>query len=322
MIFLTVHWMNPAEEMQPIIHPSFEPKTGTWQYIVACPNTREAAIIDPVLDYEPSVFTITSCSADALLNIVSENDYTVTWILETHIHGDHLSAAYYIQRALWKTGNPYTPIAIGENVTITQKTFARRYNVPEEELENAFGHLFSPDEKFKIGELTATVLHLPGHTPEASGYQVGDNIFAGDSIFNPDIGSARCDFPGGDARVLYRSMKCLLAFPPDTRIYTGHDYPPTNEAAARDPIACVTVREQLEKNKHIKNCATADEFVRWRTERDNVLTDPRIVHQAMQVNVRGGKMPGRSHDGKALLLYPVIAPQGILTGVVHRSFVK
>ncbi|CAI7656358.1 unnamed protein product [Penicillium pancosmium] len=303
--------------MQPIIHTSFEPKTGTWQYIVACPTTREAAIIDPVLDYEPAVFTITSRSADALLCIIRENDYTVTWILETHVHGDHLTAAYYIQRALWKSGHSYVPIAIGENVTYTQKVFSSRGRATE-----CFWASIGPDEEFQIGNLTATALHLPGHTPDQMGYLIGENIFTGDSILNPDVGSAHCDFPGGDARVLFTSIKRLLSFPPNTRLYTGHDYPPANEAAARDPIPCVTIGEQNERNKHIKNSASVDDFVRWRTERDNVLTDPRIIHQAMQVNVRGGKMPGRSHDGKALLLYPVIVPEGVLTGVVHRSFVR
>ncbi|KAJ5082236.1 hypothetical protein N7532_011279 [Penicillium argentinense] len=306
--------------MQPIIHTLFESKSGTWQYVVACPNTKEAAIIDPVLDYEPAVFTITSRTADSIINLIVENDYTVTWILETHAHADHLAAAYYIQSALWKKGQPHAPICIGENITIVQRVFAYRYNVPEEELEHAFDHLFQPDETFQIGDMMVTALHLPGHTPDHMGYHVGTNIFTGDCLFNPDVGSARCDFPGGDARVLYRSIKRLLSYPPETKLYTGHDYPPANEAAARDPIAYVTVGEQNDHNKHVKGGATEDDFVRWRNERDHLLADPRLVPQAMQVNVRGGKMPGRTHDGKALLLYPVIAPKGALSGIVHRSF--
>ncbi|KAJ5975566.1 hypothetical protein N7481_009273 [Penicillium waksmanii] len=266
--------------MEPVIHTLFEPKTSTWQYIVACPTTREAAINDPGLDYEPTVFTITSRSADALLCIIRENEYTVTWILETHVHGDHLTAAYDIQHALWKNGHLYVPIAIGENVTYTQKVFSSRYDVPEEELQYAFGHLFGSDEEFQIGNLTATALHLPGHTPDQMGYLIGESIFTEGSILNPDVGSARCDYPGGDARVLFASIKRLLSFPPNTRLYTGHDYPPANEAAARDPIPYVTVGEQKEMNKHIKNSAEADYFVRRRTERDNVLTANRTSSDA------------------------------------------
>ncbi|KAF7519268.1 hypothetical protein PCG10_010130 [Penicillium crustosum] len=163
------------------------------------------------------------------------------------------SAAYYIQQTLWSRGQPHAQICIGEN--------------------NAFDHLFQPDEVFNIGDVTSIALHLPGHTPDHGGYKIGNNIFTGDSLFNPDVGSGRCDFPGGDARELFRSMKRLLAFPPETRLYTGHDYPPSNEYpsneyTARDPLPYVTVGEQEKKNKnkHIKNDSSEDEFVKWRSQ--------------------------------------------------------
>lgn len=299
--------------MEPIVHTVFEPKTGTWQYIVACPTTKEAAIIDPVLNFEPTTFTVSSEAADALLEFVRTNNYKVTHLLETHAHADHLTAAYYIQQALRVGGEPHASICIGENIAIVQKTFASRYNIPKEELQNAFDHLFRPNETFQIGELTVTALHLPGHTPDHGGYQIGSNVFTGDSIFNPDVGSARCDFPGGDARTLWQSMAKLLALPDDTKLYTGHDYPPSNESTARDPLPFTTVKDQKEKNKHVKTGSTEDEYVQWRTQRDSGLSEPRLLHQAMQVNVRGGRMPGKAHGGKTMFQYVVHVPN-LLSG--------
>lgn len=300
--------------MEPIVHTVYEPKTGTWQYIVACPNTKEAAIIDPVLDFEPTAFKASTESADALLDIVRENNYKVTHLLETHAHADHLTAAYYIQQVLWATGEEHASICIGENITIVQKTFAPRYNIPKDELQNAFDHLFRPNETFQIGDLTATALHLPGHTPDHGGYHIGSNVFVGDSLFNPDVGSARCDFPGGDARTLWQSAAKLLALPDETKLYTGHDYPPSNETSKRDPRPFATVKEQKERNKHVKTGSTESAFVQWRTDRDNSLAEPKLLHQAMQVNVRGGKMPGKAHGGKTLIQFVVHVPNKLLTG--------
>lgn len=299
---------------QPIVHSVFDPKTCSWQYVVACPNTKEAAIIDPVLDFEPTMFTVSTRSADSLLEIVRKQGYTVTRLLETHAHADHLTAASYIQGSLWSRGQPHAPICIGENITIVQSVFAHKYNIPKEELRNAFDHLFRPDEHFQVGDLDCIALHLPGHTPDHGGYHFRGNIFTGDTILNPDIGSARCDFPGGDARELWRSMQRLLAFSPDTRLYSAHDYPPSNESAGRDPVPFVTVGDQQSQNKHVKQGSTEGEFVAWRRQKDVVMTEPRIVHQALQVNVRGGKMPGRSHEGKAMLQYLVNVPKMLLTG--------
>lgn len=299
--------------MEPIIHTLYEPKTGTWQYIVACAKTKEAAIIDPVLDFKPAAFEVSTESADALLEIVHKEGYKITYLLETHAHADHLTAAYYIQQTLLVNGQPHAPICIGENITIVQRTFANRYKIPKEELENAFDRLLRPNEAFQIGDLTVRVLHLPGHTPDHGGYHIGGIVFTGDSIFNPDVGSARCDFPGGDARTLWKSMQKLLELPPDTKLYTGHDYPPSNETFPRDPLPYSTVRDQREMNKHVKIGSTEEEFVQWRSERDSGLSEPRLLHQAIQVNVRGGKMPGKAHDGKTMLQFVVHVPNRLLT---------
>ncbi|KAJ6109651.1 hypothetical protein N7486_001886 [Penicillium sp. IBT 16267x] len=300
--------------MDPIVHTIFEPKTSSWQYIVVCPKTKDCAIIDPVLDYDLGNFTVSTQSADALLEIVRKEHLLVTHLLETHAHTDHLSAAYYIQATLWSKGHPNAPICIGENITIVQSLYAHRYDIPKEELQNAFNHLFRPDETFCIGELTSVAIYLPGHSSDHGAYHVGPVVFTGDSLFNPDVGSARCDFPGGDPRALWRSLQRLIKFPDETRLYPGHDYPPNNEAFARDPIPCVTVAEQRETNKHLKSISTEEDFVRWKRQQDQVLSEPKMLHQALQVNVRGGKMPGRSHDGKALLQCLVSVPKALLTG--------
>lgn len=300
--------------MEPIVHSIFEAKTCSWQYVVACPHTKEAAIIDPVLNFEPELFRVTTESADALMDCIIKHGYTVKMILDTHAHGDHLSAAYYIQQSLWARGQPHALICIGENIKIVQSYFAHKYRIPNGEFEDSFNHLFQSDEVFNIGEVVCTALHLPGHTPDHVGYQMGNSIFTGDTMFNPDVGSGRCDFPGGDARKLYRSMQRLLKFPPETRLYTGHDYPPCNESTAREPLPYVTVGEQQEKNKHVKTGSSEEDFVQWRNERDRFMPEPKLVHQAMQVNVRGGKMPSKSHDGKAYLLYLTEVPSVLLTG--------
>lgn len=299
--------------MQPVIHTVFEPKTSTWQYVVACPKTKDAAIIDPVLDFDTAAFQISTKSADALLDFIRHNGYNVVRLLETHAHADHLTASYYIQQTLLANGHPHAPICIGENITIVQDTFAPKYNIPREELGNAFDQLLRPDEQFQIGELTVTAMHLPGHTPDHGGYHIGDVVFTGDSIFNPDVGSARCDFPGGDAKTLWSSMNRLLALSPNTRLYTGHDYPPSGASPTREPMPYVTVADQRERNKHVKTGSTEEDFVRWRTERDSGLSEPRILHQAMQVNVRGGRMPGKTHNGKPLFQFVVNVPESFLT---------
>ncbi|OOQ90604.1 metallo-beta-lactamase superfamily protein [Penicillium brasilianum] len=280
--------------MEPIIHPIFEKQTGTWQYIVACPNTRQAVIIDPVLNLSLSEFKITTTSADELLAVAAANNYTITRLLETHAHADHLTAAFYLQQSLLAKNQNKAPISTGRRIRQVQETFGPKYAVPNAELEQAFDHLFDDDETFNVGDITAQVLHLPGHTPDHSGYKIGSNVFTGDSIFNPDVGSARCDFPNGDAKALYHSMQKLLGLPSHYKLYTGHDYPPAD--SGRAPLPFVTVAEQLEGNKHVKKGTGEDEFVDWRRKRDATLNEPRLLHQALQVNIRGGRLP-KSSDG-------------------------
>lgn len=296
--------------MEPSIHPVFEYKTGTWQYIVACPRSRQAVIIDPVLNLDLAELEITTTSADELLAIVTANNYTVIRLLETHVHADHLTAAFYLQQQLLQLTGNKASICTGNRINLVQETFAQKYGVPKEELENAFDYVFHDDENFDIGDLTARTLHLPGHTPDHSGYQVGSNIFTGDSIFNPDVGSARCDFPNGDANALYSSMQSLLALPAHYKLYTGHDYPPAN--SGRAPMPFVTVLEQLESNKHVGRGAREDEFVDWRRTRDSTLNEPKLLHQALQVNIRGGRLPASFDDSpRTFLQVPFRAPRSL-----------
>ncbi|KAJ5083639.1 hypothetical protein N7456_013066 [Penicillium angulare] len=296
--------------MEPIVHPVFEKQTGTWQYIVACPNTREAVIIDPVLNLDLAELNISTTSADELLAVAASNEYTIIRLLETHAHADHLTAAFYLQQRLLESSQSKPPISTGRRIKLVQERFGKEYNIPQKELDEAFDYLFDDDEQFKIGQISAQVLHLPGHTPDHSGYMVGSNVFTGDSIFNPDVGSARCDFPNGDASVLYKTMQTLLALPPHFKLYTGHDYPPQD--SGREPMSFVTVEQQLENNKHVRKGTKAREFVSWRIERDAGLKEPRLLHQALQVNVRGGRLP-QSHDGsqRTFLQVPFQAPRSL-----------
>ncbi|KAL4806618.1 beta-lactamase-like protein [Aspergillus unguis] len=286
---------------QPTVHTILEKKTSTWQYIVACPSTKEAVIIDPVLDFDQETLSISTGSAQKLLETAKSSNYRVVGLLETHAHADHLTASHYLQKALIAAGQARPPICIGKRIRTVQETFATIYNIPEDEISNAFDHLFSDNEEFRIGELTAKIFHLPGHTPDHVGYMIGENVFTGDSIFNPDVGSARCDFPGGDARTLWNSMQQLLSLPPHYRLYTGHDYPPASgsndQAEGREAMPFVTVKEQKERNKHVKEGTNEEEFVKWRAERDQGLREPKLLHPALQVNARGGLLPKDRHNG-------------------------
>ncbi|TDZ65097.1 putative metallo-hydrolase [Colletotrichum trifolii] len=250
---------------EPIIHDIFEPATSTWQYVVADPKTNEAIIIDSVLDFDPATRTLSTRTADSLLDLIRERNYKIVKILETHIHADHLTAAKYLQSRLSSLLDGAAPeICIGWRIGAVQQRFARKYGIPAEEYANAFDRLLDQDEVFKIGELTVKAIHLPGHTPDHMGYMVGANVFAGDSLFNHDVGSARCDFPGGDARDLFASVRRLLDLPENIKIWTGHDYPP----AGRGPVAATEVGKQRSENKHLGQDVKEEEFVRWREERD------------------------------------------------------
>ncbi|GAD98659.1 beta lactamase domain, putative [Paecilomyces variotii No. 5] len=303
--------------MQPIVHSIFEEKTSTWQYILACPSTKEAVIIDPVLDFDQEKLKISTESAQKLLATVTSNGYHVVRLLETHAHADHLTASAYLQKSLEAPGKPRPLICIGKRIRTVQETFAKIYDIPQDEITDVFDHLFSDDEKFQIGTLSATVLHLPGHTPDHVGYLIGENVFTGDSIFNPDVGSARCDFPGGDSRTLWNSTQKLLSLPPHYRLYTGHDYPPASGSSSdgsrsRDAAPFTTVEQQREDNKHVKKGTSEDEFVRWRSERDAGLREPKLLHPALQVNARGGRLPKNTHKGGVFFKLLVDVPADMM----------
>ncbi|KAJ5168809.1 Glyoxylase B2 [Penicillium canariense] len=291
---------NVTATHEPKIHHVFEAKTGTWQYIVADPATRTAVIIDPVLDYDAATQTITTGSADALLALVQANGYRVERILETHAHADHLTASSYLQKQLVQRQGFRPPIGIGKRIAQVQRLFSQRYGLAKDEWLGVFDKLFEDDETFRVGELTAKVIHLPGHTPDHLGYQVGDNVFCGDSLFHADIGTARCDFPGGDATHLFQSGRKLLDLDDHVKIWPGHDYPPEG----RDPVPWMSVRDQKEQNKHLSDVVTEEEFVKMRTERDRHLNAPRLLHPSLQMNIRAGRLP-REESGHRMLRLPL-----------------
>lgn len=286
---------------EPLIHPIFEPRTGTFQYIVTDPSSKATAIIDPVLDFEPSTQAISTQSADALLRLVAEKGYEVRYILETHAHADHLSAASYLQAQLSKRGSR-PEIGIGKRIGQVQKLFGARYGVPAHEQAVAFTKLFEDDETFSLGCLKVQALHLPGHTPDHIGYAVGSDVFCGDSLFHVDVGTARTDFPGGSANDLWNSAQKLLSLPNDTKIWTGHDYPPEGRG---EPVPFMTVREHREQNKHVRSGMTEEKFVEVRKERDTKLTAPRLLHQSLQINVRGGRLPEMDDGGRRMMRVPL-----------------
>ncbi|KAE8548921.1 hypothetical protein EYB25_009304 [Talaromyces marneffei] len=287
---------------EPIIHDIFESNTGTWQYIVADPSTLKAIIIDPVLDYDASTQTINTHSADALISLTKKNNYMVDMILETHVHADHITAASYLQNRLAKDQGLKPRIGIGKRIGQVQERFAQRYGVPPEEYQDVYDILFYDDEIFKIGDLSVKAIHLPGHTPDHLGYKIGDNVFCGDSLFHVDIGTARCDFPGGSANNLYNSGRKLLELGEHVKIWTGHDYPP---AEREKPVPWVSVRDHKQKNAHIKDGITEQDFVALRTERDAKLAAPRLLHQSLQMNIRAGRLPKTTDERFRMLHLPL-----------------
>lgn len=297
---------------QPDIHTIFEPITATWQYIVADPTTKSAAIIDSVLDFDPSTSRITTTTADALISLIELHSLKPTLIMETHAHADHLTASHYLQQKLVQLGFQKAKICIGKRIRVVQATFAQKYGIKKEEFEGAFDHLWNDDESFHVGQLEGTVIHLPGHTPDHVGYRIGSNVFTGDSIFNPDVGSARADFPGGSVDDLYASVQKLLALPDEYRLYTGHDYPPTTRPEDEKMKPYSTVQEQKNCNKHVKVGTKKEEFMEWRKERDAQLGEPRLLHQSLQVNIRGGRLPGKSAGGDRFLNVPVKVEKEVL----------
>ena len=282
----------------PNIHSFFDPATFTVTHVVADPATQHAAIIDSVLDYDPKSGRTTQHSADQVIAYVRQNGLTVDWLLETHAHADHLSAAPYLQEQLGGK------IGIGSQICAVQTVFKKLFNADEMDTEGTdFDRLFDDAEHFMIGEIEVQVLHTPGHTPACLTYVIGDHAFVGDTLFMPDYGSARCDFPGGDAATLYRSIRKVLALPPATQLHLCHDYPPASRAAQW----VTTVAEQRANNIHVHDGISEAEFVAMRTARDKTLAMPVLLLPAIQVNCRAGKLPPPENNGTRYLKIPLNA---------------
>ncbi|WP_017757042.1 MBL fold metallo-hydrolase [Pseudacidovorax intermedius] len=285
------------------VQPFFDPATFTISYVLFEREGGACAIVDSVLDYDPKSGRTATYSADRLIDFVRAHDLSVQWLLETHAHADHLSAAPYLQRALGGT------IAIGSAIRTVQGVFKKVFNLePGFALDGSqFGHLFEPDELFHVGALRLRAMHVPGHTPADMAYVLEDEAgtaqlaFVGDTLFMPDVGSARCDFPGGDAHQLYRSVERLLALPPATRLFMCHDYPPEGRAPAWE----TTVAEQRRANIHLHEGVDEAGFVTMRQARDATLAMPVLILPAIQVNIRAGALPPAEANGVRYLKIPV-----------------
>ncbi len=287
-----------ASSIRPLVKGFYDKPTGSIQYVVADPATRGCAIIDPVLDFDEKSGATSTANADILLDFVDRNGFGIEWILDTHPHADHFSAAHYLAG---KTG---APTAIGARVTEVQKLWKAIYNWPDFPADGSqWNRLFEAGETFAIGNLTARVLFSPGHTLASITYLIGDAAFTHDTIFMPDSGTARADFPGGNAHRLWESIQEILALPGETRLFTGHDYMP----GGRDPMWESTVAEQKATNSHISKCAGEAEFVALREARDKTLPMPRLILHALQVNINGGRLPEPEDNGKRYLKVPLNA---------------
>ncbi len=286
--------MNAAS---PLIQPFFDENTNTVTYLVADPDTRDAAVIDPVLDYDPRSGRADTASADRVLAYAKARGFRIAWILETHAHADHLSAAPYLKQ---RTG---AITAIGEHIREVQRIFRPVFNLDDVSGDGSeFDRLFHDGERFAIGSLPVAVMHTPGHTPACVSYRIGDAVFVGDTLFMPDYGTARADFPGGDAATLYRSIQQLLSLPPDTRLFMCHDY----KAPDRDHYAWeTTVAEERAHNVHVGAGVPEQEFVTMRRARDAALPPPVLLLPSIQVNVRGGRLPAAESNGVRYLKIPV-----------------
>lgn len=281
----------------PSVRAFFDPATATVTYLVSDPATRVAAIIDPVLDFEPKAARTSTDSADAVLMAAAAGGLTVQWVLETHAHADHLSAADYLRRKLG------AKIGIGAHIAAVQKAFKPLFNAADVAPDGrAFDILFNDGDEFSIGSLRARVMHTPGHTPACVTYVVGGAAFVGDTLFQPDYGTARTDFPGGDAATLYRSIQRILELPPVTRVFTGHDYLP---AGRTTPAWESTVAEQRAANVHLRDGVSEAAFVAMRKARDKTLAPPALILQSLQVNIRAGALPPAEEDGQVYLRIPL-----------------
>ncbi|WP_062165899.1 MBL fold metallo-hydrolase [Asaia bogorensis] len=282
----------------PVVRSFFDETTFTASHVVHDPRTREAAIIDSVLDYDPASGRTGSSSAQAILEYIRAKSLTVTWQLETHAHADHLSAAPWLQEQLGGK------LAIGAEITHVQEVFGKIFNAGTRFARDGsqFDHLFRDGERFRIGEIEAIALHVPGHTPADMAFVIGDCAFIGDTLFMPDFGTARADFPGGDARQLYRSIRRLLSLPRETRLFLCHDY----KAPGRDWFAWeTTIGAQRDSNLHVHDGVSEDEFVEMRTKRDATLSLPNLIMPSVQINMRGGRLPEPEENGTRYIKIPL-----------------
>lgn len=288
--------------MTPDITAFFDTPTNTVSYLVTCPVTGHAAVIDPVLDFDMASGEADTRSADAILAAIAARDLTLVMVLETHAHADHLSAAPYLKA---KTG---ALIGIGEHIRDVQKIFRPVFRLEDLKTDGSdFDRLFTNNQVFAIGDLQVQVMHTPGHTPADVSYRIGDAVFVGDTLFMPDYGTARTDFPGGDARQLYRSITQLLTLPRETRLFMCHDY----KAPGRDEFAWeTTVGAQIDTNVHIGHGQSEDAFVAMREARDATLSTPRLLLPSIQVNIRAGRFPEAQSNGVRYLMIPVTARAG------------
>jgi len=281
----------------PAIRAFFDEPTNTVSYLVWDPATLEGAVIDPVLDWDNRSGTADTAFADRLLAAAAEAGVKIRWVLETHAHADHLTAAPYLKA---RTG---APIGIGEHIKDVQRIFRPVFDARDLKPDGGdFDHLFKDGERFSIGSLEVEVMHLPGHTPADVAYRIGSDVFVGDTIFMHDYGTARADFPGGDARQLFRSIRRLLSLPPETRLWMCHDY----KAPGRDQYAWQsTVADQRAHNPHVKDGMTEEGFVAFRTQRDATLAAPALLLPSIQVNIRAGRFPEAEDNGVRYLRIPV-----------------
>ena len=280
------------------IEPFFDPATFTYSYVVSDPQTRQCAVIDSVLDYDPASGRTSHATAQRLVDYVREQDLKVQWLLETHVHADHLSAAPYLRQQLGGQ------LAIGDRITVVQDTFGKLFNAGTGFATDGrqFDHLFHDGDTFQVGNIQARAIHTPGHTPACMTYVIGDAAFVGDTLFMPDYGTARCDFPGGDARTLYQSIQKLFALPGDTRVFMCHDY----KAPGREEFLHeTTIAAEREHNVHVHAGISEDQFVSMRTARDATLGMPTLILPSVQNNMRGGELPEPESNGTRYLKIPL-----------------
>ena len=288
-----------ATHINPLVHGMFDPATWTVTYVVYEKPGSACAIIDSVLDYDPKSGRTSHKSADKVIDFVKANDLKVEWILETHAHADHLSAAPYLKQHLGGQ------TAIGDHIGGVQKVFKGIFNMEESFKPDGsqFDHLIAEGDTISIGNLTGHTFYVPGHTPACVAYQFGDAVFVGDTLFMPDVGTARCDFPGGDAKTLYASTRKILSLPPQTRLFMCHDYPPNGRPVNFE----TTVAEQKAKNVHVHDGISEAEFVAMRTKRDATLDMPVLILPAVQINIRAGELPPKEDNGIAYVKIPLNA---------------